>query len=68
MLYDPSTEFGARVERRLNEDRLAWLTENRTHRLRVFFANRLGQASNLRIESNCTLLNIAAMPRWNEND
>ena len=26
MLYDPSTEFGARVERRLNEDRLAWLT------------------------------------------
>jgi fibro-slime domain-containing protein len=53
---------------RIDLDRLAWLTENRTHRLRVFFANRLGQASNLRIESNCTLLNLAAMPRWHEND
>jgi PPOX class probable F420-dependent enzyme len=26
MLFDPSTAFGARVERRLKEDRLAWLT------------------------------------------
>jgi fibro-slime domain-containing protein len=56
------------MTQRIDLDRLSWLTENRTHRLRIFFANRLGHRSNLRIETSMTLLKVAAMPRSPQED
>jgi hypothetical protein len=56
------------MTQRIDLDRLSWLTENRTHRLRIFFANRLGHRSNLRIETSMTLLKVAAMPRALQED
>lgn len=49
-------------------DRLGWLSEGRTHRLKVFFANRLNAESHLRLETNMVLLNLAVVPSANYAD
>jgi hypothetical protein len=59
------TAFGGMsmsASQRIDVDRLAWLQDGRTHELRVFFANRTGLASHLRLEAGLQLLNIASLP------
>ncbi len=55
-------------QQRIHLDRLAWLAEDRTHSLHVFFANRTGQSSQLRLETSMQLLNVACLPDWNDGD
>lgn len=49
-------------------DRLAWLDPGRTHRMHMFFANRLGAPSHLRLETNMELLNLAVIPSVTSQD
>lgn len=53
---------GTPATQRIDLDRLGWLSEGRTHQLRIFFANRLGAPSRLRLETNMDLLNLAVVP------
>lgn len=46
---------------RINLSRLGWLQERGSHRIKVFFANRTGASSRLRLETNITTLNLANM-------
>lgn len=48
---------------RIELDRLPWLTDGNTHRLRLFLANRTGEPSRTIIRTNITTLNLARLPR-----
>jgi hypothetical protein len=56
------------MTQRIDLDRLTWLDPARSHQLHVFFANRRGRASHLRLETNMELLNVALPPVWSEAD
>ena len=58
----------ALMTQRIDLDRLGWLSEGRTHTLRIFFANRTGSPSRLRLETNMELLNVAAVPLPTQSD
>ncbi|MFN7020956.1 MAG: hypothetical protein ACK4WH_06465 [Phycisphaerales bacterium] len=45
--------------RRIDLSRLGRLRDRGSHTIKVFFANRTGAASRLRLETNITTLNLA---------
>ncbi len=51
------------MAQRIDLDRLGWLDPAHTHYLHIFFANRTGRASHLRLETNMTLLRVAGLPQ-----
>jgi hypothetical protein len=52
------------MNQRIHLDRLSWLDPERTHTLKIFFANRTGNASTFKLDTNMLLLNVAALPNW----
>ncbi len=50
------------MRQRIDLDRLDWLEDGRTYPLRIFSADRDGVASDVRLETNISTLNIAASP------
>jgi fibro-slime domain-containing protein len=56
------------MTQRIDLDRLGWLSESRTHRLRLFFTNRAGRPSTLRLETNMLLMKLAVPLAQGQND
>lgn len=54
-----TTNASPAAGQRIDLSRLGWLEDGGSHRLKLFFANRTGQASTLRLETNITTLNLA---------
>jgi hypothetical protein len=51
------------MTQRIELDRLGWLREDGTHRLKIMFAERSRPRSQLRIETNILTLNVAGTPK-----
>ncbi|HVU64030.1 MAG TPA: hypothetical protein VHC70_08640, partial [Phycisphaerales bacterium] len=47
------------MSQRIDLSRIPWLEDHSDHQITLFFANRTGAASNLRIETNISTLNLA---------
>lgn len=47
------------LSQRIDLSRLSWLEDKGSYKIKVLFANRTGAASNLRIETNISTLNLA---------
>lgn len=56
------------MKQRIDLDRLDWLEDRGSHRIRIFFANRTGASSNLRVETNVTTLNLVNSKAMLEQD
>jgi len=56
------------LSQRIDFDRLTWLEDGGSHKIKILFANRTGGPSNLRLTTNMTTLNLASRPLYAERD
>ena len=56
------------LSQRIDFDRLGWLEDGGSHKIKILFANRTGAPSNLRLTTNMTTLNLASRPLYVEKD
>ena len=57
-----------RLTQTIDLSRLDWLQNNHPYRVQVFYANRTGGASDLRIETNLRTLNVLNWPKYEGRD
>ena len=50
------------MTQRIDLSRLGWLEDGKTHTLKVFFANRTGVPSRIKMETNINTLGLVALP------
>lgn len=56
------------LNQRIDFDRLGWLEDGGSHKIKILFANRTGAPSNLRLTTNMATLNLASRPIYVERD
>lgn len=56
------------MRQRIDLSRLTWLEDNSSHKIKLLFANRTGNSSSLRVETNISTLNLANFRASAERD
>ncbi len=63
-----TTAAAPSLQQRIDLSRLPWLEDRGSYRMQIFFANRTGGSSNLRLDTNIATLNLANRRVWKGAD